>query len=195
MKTVHRLARARPQARTWATLDSQARPAGACAVTGLQIGQVTRSLRRCAGGISQEHKCGSLGGLFREGVVEYEAVHAAVIVIHVPSAHGYLVGLAFPMPMYDPEALLCQLFLGVARILLREDALLAALRGAIEGVGRFFGLVDGEVGAAAAGMLDNSKIAAVQVECISIELRSQGHKQELKPRADSHGLLVRLDTP
>lgn len=58
------------------------------------------------------------------------------------------------------EALLDQLFLSVARVLFCEDTFLSALGGAIEGVGRFFGLVDGEVCTAAARMLDNSKVSA-----------------------------------
>lgn len=118
-----------------------------------------------------------------------------MIVLHVPGARGNLVGLAFPMPMNDLEALFYQLFLRIARVLLCKDALLATLGGAIEGVGRFFRLVDGKAVAAAAGVLDNSEVAAFQIGFISIMLLSQEHKQEPGRRADSHGLLMRLDTP
>lgn len=91
-----------------------------------------------------------------------------MIVVHVPSARGNFVGLAFPMPINDLEALFYQLFLGIARVLLCENAFLAALRGAIEGVGRFFGLVDGEIGAAAAGVLDNSKVAVFPRDLLAL---------------------------
>lgn len=97
--------------------------------------------------------------------------------------------------MNDLEALLYQLFLRIARVLLCKDAFLATLGGAIEGVGRFFGLINGKAVAAAPGVLDDSKVAAFQIGFISIVLLGQEHTQGLVRMADSHGLLMRLDTP
>lgn len=89
-------------------------------------------------------------------------------VIHVVGAHGDLVSFAFSVPRYHKEALLRELFLRSAGVLLGEGALLAAFRGAIESIGRVFELIYSDVRAATSGMLDNTEIASRE-ETISTE--------------------------
>ena len=148
------------------------------------------ALRRGPGRICEDDESGSFGCLFREGIVEYEAVHAALASKDVMSADGDLVCLAFANPFDWDEALVGQKFLRRS-ILLREPtgAFGFGELGCVEVVrvwrGRN-GCGRQKVRGAAARVFHDAEVAIRNVSAGAIASRA--------PR-DSHGLLVRLDAP
>jgi hypothetical protein len=114
-----------------AAVSPQAGLARACVRAAAQFRKVVSRLRRRAGRVCEEDKGRRLGGLLREGIVEYEPKHATLTTRDVVGPHRYFVRVAFPTPFRRNETLARQLFLGGARVPLGEQARLRLGRGCL----------------------------------------------------------------
>lgn len=146
-----------------------------------KVGQLVSGLWRGIGRIFEKNESNGFRELLGKGIVEYEAVHSTLRFRNRIRSRRYLVGIVFPIPLYQDEAFRSQLILRRRGIFLCTRGSSYLVETGIEvnkgGGGIFQDLWS-------SGMLEYTKVSAIRSAYVSVrELFSL------------HRLLVRLNVP
>jgi hypothetical protein len=151
-----------------------------------KVGQLVSGLWRGIGRIFEKNESNGFRELLGKGIVEYEAVHSTLRFRNRIRSRRYLVGIVFPIPLYQDEAFRSQLILRRRGIFLCTRGSSYLVETGIEvnkgGGGIFQDLWSS--GIARSGMLEYTKVSATKSAYISV-----------RKQFPLHRFLVRLNVP